>query len=406
MTPIRVRGRRYAQPLGSKSGSKKKGQSGASSPSVSSNSTAAPSASSDGIPSNHEMEIKRQRISKPKAVRDAPPKIPPKLEALPKEILDQIFGYCLEINLPRASLALGQAFGVRVYENLTIQAFTPTLSPRRLGKYRATSCALTHAEWLRRQSQIISCKWFSRRFLLHCASLYFKQIMYYHEWPSVGESVDEENRAAFDRLMDSIDNDEENDSILDTTVVKSHCDGIEMLRKWSIDGSQVAQKYADSAELEWIETWKFPALSRPWDARCVPEMLCQTPFNPSKLDKLRVVADLYSPLGDVFSERLNLAVGEAISAGNGEALSLFLRLGGCSAAHTIHDDKECNTAGLDRQHYVSATFGEGEMLARLIEFDKGRNLPKDDPRITAWGLEAEKNPSTAELGTKVLKMMT
>jgi hypothetical protein len=407
MTPIRVRGRRYGRVQIPKARSETR--SGSSTPTrFMELDSSTPFVGAENSAEKDARKSKRPRTSKTLTVQQKPIKTAPKLEELPVEILQQIFSYCLEINLPRASLFLGQVFGRRDYENLTIQAFSKPCSHRGLGKYRATQCKLSDQEWQKCRNQILTCRWFTSAFFKHCAILYLKQ-MVQHQWPS---PADEGHHAIYSRILKF--RDDGNETI--------HLSGdphrrFTMLR-WTYTSSKCTCLRSSPIPRthEWVRHWSFPHVHRvpahkTPEISYIPRVLCQSPFTPSKVKKLELLGDIYPGFGADSTELFNLGIGEAIAANSFDALRSFLNLGSCSCEPNMfgHVSRlKCDKAPLEPQHFIAATLRDWQFLARLVEHDKGDHMPKDDTRLTAWAIEAslKKESRIASLGTEILRMMT
>lgn len=136
------------------------------------------------------------------------------LEALPVEIIEQIFLYCLNLNLPRASRTLSTALSrEHLYKLLILLAFWNDSThgdhePNEAIKRAFAPLEYVPFSWERRrelQEQIFRCGWCTRARIQEQLPL-MMNLTIRRQWIDIGVTMDSDQQAALDRFMAREDN--------------------------------------------------------------------------------------------------------------------------------------------------------------------------------------------------------
>ncbi|KAI5294692.1 hypothetical protein KEM52_003434 [Ascosphaera acerosa] len=354
------------------------------------------------------------------------------LEALPPELIEQIFLSCLECNLPLASAHIAAVLSREAIYRLLIRLafFDPPERLRRLFLPRqvshgssATDGTGSFGDATRRQlqKQVLRLRWctFDR---LRAVGREVFQIYADECWHKRRGPMDVEETQALDRVMhegvwrggqaegqDEGDDDDDDDDDDDTRarffpdrsdnqmlVIQQRPCGI-MLSTFDTDEASPATPYPD------LRT----ALRFPCRLLCVPDGRVRgSPWTLEKVRFLRgllamsskpshplcraVYADDRPPI--VSPTAMRQGIGSAVSESNVEALTLLLRLAALQeeADEAQHGD-ETPAASLVDPRLFSVAIGQPDALAllrTLIRFCP-LSFPQDDPDLTNYAMDLQ-----------------
>ncbi|KAJ5438983.1 uncharacterized protein N7458_009981 [Penicillium daleae] len=351
------------------------------------------------------------------------------LEALPVEVIEQIFLYSLNLNLPRASPVLAAAISrEQIYRILIILAFwdDPPTNPRSAAINRILRpldyVSLTLDQRGRLQEAVFRCRWCTmERLREQIPTIIILTI--HQQWINLGITMKPDQQAALDKFMNRQD-----DTIRifhgegpPLKVAPHLCQHPEMQRLSRIPGPHKYQLHVKPMVMVEVRSETMKSIVA-WPALAIlkfPDHLLRggktgfTPDDVMYLEMLRMCSNnfaqndtplLPSTISTVDRTVLHEGVGNAIRTQNYNALISLLKIDeyifrfhmsrqGRPVCYTIPSDHflTVTRVGRDKPHLNAAFF---EALIRA----SAESIPSNAPEILQWTLEnvrlSQRNPNT------------
>ncbi|KAL1977170.1 hypothetical protein VTN31DRAFT_29 [Thermomyces dupontii] len=406
LTPVRVRGRRTRQKPKRQSSDDDPGESPSSQDSQSSTKSKRRARLK---PFDQLIDYQEKTLAHRKALLAAAAAAPKRkkraglslLERLPVELIEKIFLYSLELNLPRASARIGAAVSnSRVYRELILLAFYgeedgPVREPEcraaiskafRLAEYGP----LGERERTRLQAAVLNCRWCTRdRIQAQLPEL--MRMMVFQQWFDRRIGMSGEEKSELERLLSR------------NAVQRSGTDG------YTFEGTSTDQHvYLTIVPLVSVtyatdfERKTYGVLS----LRSLPGRLLRggnDGFRPDDLDLLeifRVQAGLQhprrlnTPLLEYSREALQEGIHNALVSRNERALTILLKLDEMLVRSHVTETGELPYS-LPAEHFRTAVHHSPDdpRFFQLLLRAHAESVPPDDPDITQWAMDLQSSPA-------------
>lgn len=420
LTPIRVRGRRTRQKPKSQSSNDDPGESPSSQDSQGSTTSKrrARLKPFDQLIDYQEKTLAHRRALL--AAAAAAPKHKKRaglslLERLPVELLERIFIYSLELNLPRASVRIGAAVSnSRIYRELILLAFYgeddgPVTQPEcraaiskafRLAEYGP----LREKERTRLQAAVLNCRWCTRdRIRAQLPEL--MRMIVFQQWFDRNIDMSSEEKSELERLLAG------------NTVQRPGIDG------YTFEGTSMDERvYLTIVPLVSVTyATNFERKTRGvMSLRSLPDRLLRggkQDFRSDDLDLLeifRVQAELQeprhlnTPLVDYSRDALQEGIHNAVISRNERALTILLKLDELLVRSQITESGEAPYS-LPAEHFRTAVHHSPNdpRFFQLLLRANAESVPPDDPDITQWAMDLQSSPEQGDraLGRWLLDFM-
>ncbi|KAI5309922.1 hypothetical protein KEM55_002120 [Ascosphaera atra] len=323
------------------------------------------------------------------------------LEQLPPELIEHIFLYCLECNLPLASPFLAAALSREsLYSALTLAAFWESavgaderaiFSGASIRHAQVDVGSLLVSGKARLQGQILRCRWFDPQLLMALRGRLVKSFLDV-AWFGKGIVMDDDEREKLDKTT----NLKKLSHAHEASVFAGHNRDQHYQLKLTLDNRLVATVSHESASgLSNISTLVFPGY-----LQHVPDIrLRGNPWTPQRIAFLRDLVPL-SPINnqgtmsfhrlDASKQAIQDGVLAAIDENKPDVLEILLKYYDLpsSPLQSSQDERPTECSSIQPSHFLAALYSPyvTEIMKILIRYGP-QLLPYDDMELTTVAME-------------------